>query len=98
MDILNSTTYDNLILTQVLTHLLNIHILQAKLKKKDGPKYKAQSHFDEFYGSVFGEQWAPIKEALFRKNKYVAVVNNYGDTKETVEFLENKGKIIHDHK
>lgn len=67
--------------------------IQAKLKKKEGPKYKALSHFDDFYGSVFGDKWQSIREALLRRNKYVAVVNNYGDTEETVEFLENKGLI-----
>ncbi|KOB75186.1 putative methyltransferase NSUN4, partial [Operophtera brumata] len=62
----------------------------AKLKKKDSPKYKALNHFDDFYGSVFGDKWAPMREALLRRNKYVAVVNNYGDTEETIEFLEKK--------
>ncbi|CAK1586759.1 unnamed protein product [Parnassius mnemosyne] len=63
----------------------------AKLKKKTGPKYKALNHFDEFYGSVFGEQWPPMKEALLRRSKYVAVINNYGDAEETISYLTNRG-------
>ncbi|XP_059057712.1 5-methylcytosine rRNA methyltransferase nsun-4 [Achroia grisella] len=63
----------------------------AKLKKKTSSKYKAMNHFDDFYGSVFGDKWEPMKEALLRRNKYVAVVNNYGEAEETVESLTNRG-------
>lgn len=63
----------------------------SKLKKKTGPKYKALSHFDEFYGSVFGDKWKEMREALLRRPKYVAVVNNYGDAEETTEYLTNRG-------
>ncbi|XP_013179745.1 PREDICTED: 5-methylcytosine rRNA methyltransferase NSUN4 [Papilio xuthus] len=63
----------------------------AKLKKKAGPKHKALNHFDDFYGSVFGEQWPPMKEALLRRSKYVAVINNYGDAEETMKYLSNRG-------
>lgn len=66
-------------------------IFQAKLRKKTGPKYKALNHFDDFYGSVFGNQWEPMREALLRKSKYVAVVNNYGDSEETMQYLSNRG-------
>ncbi|KAL0870984.1 hypothetical protein ABMA27_004802 [Loxostege sticticalis] len=63
----------------------------AKLKRKTSPKYKALNHFDDFYASVFGNKWEPMREAMLRRSKYVAVVNNYGDAEETVEFLTNKG-------
>ncbi|XP_047535675.1 5-methylcytosine rRNA methyltransferase nsun-4 [Vanessa atalanta] len=63
----------------------------SKLKKKSGPKYKALHHFDEFYGSVFGSKWEPMREALLRKSKYVAVINNYGDSEETMEYLSHRG-------
>ncbi|XP_048480092.1 5-methylcytosine rRNA methyltransferase nsun-4 [Plutella xylostella] len=63
----------------------------AKLKRKTSPKHKAMNHFDEFYSSVFGKQWVPMKEALQRRSKYVAVVNNYGDTEETIELLHSRG-------
>ncbi|CAH2233465.1 jg7904 [Pararge aegeria aegeria] len=63
----------------------------AKLKKKNSPKYKALNHFDEFYGSVFGNKWVSMKEALLRRSKYVAVVNNYGDAEQTMEYLSNRG-------
>ncbi|CAG9788580.1 unnamed protein product [Diatraea saccharalis] len=63
----------------------------AVLKRKTSAKYKAQNHFDDFYGSVFGKKWEPIKKAMLRRPKYVAVVNNYGDTEETAEYLTNRG-------
>ncbi|CAB3230122.1 unnamed protein product [Arctia plantaginis] len=63
----------------------------AKLKKKTSPKYKALNHFDDFYGSVFGNKWPSMREALLRRPKYVAVVNNYGDAEETSEYLTNRG-------
>ncbi|XP_050665772.1 5-methylcytosine rRNA methyltransferase NSUN4 [Leptidea sinapis] len=63
----------------------------AKLKRKTGPKYTALNHFDDFYGSVFGNQWESIREGLLRRPKYVAVINNYGDFEETMELLSNKG-------
>ncbi|RVE45476.1 hypothetical protein evm_009911 [Chilo suppressalis] len=63
----------------------------AKLKRKTSPKYKAQNHFDDFYGSVFGEKWEPMKDAMLRRQKYVAVINNYGDPEETAEYLANRG-------
>ncbi|KAJ8712156.1 hypothetical protein PYW07_004998 [Mythimna separata] len=70
-------------------HKTKIH--WSKLKKKTGPKYKALNHFDEFYGSVFGNKWEPMREAMLRRSKYVAVVNNYGDTEKTIEELTNRG-------
>ncbi|XP_075980457.1 5-methylcytosine rRNA methyltransferase l(2)10685 [Anticarsia gemmatalis] len=63
----------------------------AKLKKKTSPKYKALDHFNEFYGSVFGDKWIPMREALQRRSKYVAIVNNYGDAEETEEYLSSRG-------
>lgn len=49
------------------------------------------NHFDDFYGSVFGKKWPSMREALLRRPKYVAVVNNYGDAEETSEYLTNRG-------
>ncbi|GBP29490.1 hypothetical protein EVAR_93287_1 [Eumeta japonica] len=66
-------------------------VAQAKLRKKTSPKYKALNHFDEFYGSVFGNKWVSMKTALLRNSKYVALVNNYGSPEETTEYLVNRG-------
>lgn len=64
----------------------------SKLKKKTGPKYKALNHFDEFYASVFGDaKWQAMREAMLRRSKYVALVNNYGDADKTIEELTNRG-------
>lgn len=63
----------------------------AKLKKKNTAKYKALNHFDDFYNSVFGNKWESMREAMLRRSKYVAVINNYGDPEETMEYLANRG-------
>ncbi|XP_049876089.1 5-methylcytosine rRNA methyltransferase NSUN4 [Pectinophora gossypiella] len=63
----------------------------AKLRKKTTAKDKAMNHFDDFYGNVFGDKWTPMREALLRRTKYVAVINNYGDPEETMEYLTNRG-------
>ncbi|KAJ2945476.1 hypothetical protein O0L34_g288 [Tuta absoluta] len=63
----------------------------AKLKQKNSPKDKALNHFDEFYGNIFGKKWEPMREALLRRTKYVAVINNYGDSEETMDYLSNRG-------
>ncbi|XP_045451345.1 5-methylcytosine rRNA methyltransferase NSUN4 [Melitaea cinxia] len=63
----------------------------AQLRKKTGPKYKALNHFDDFYGSVFGSKWDSMREALLRKSKYVALINNYGDPEETMDYLAQRG-------
>ncbi|XP_022118311.2 5-methylcytosine rRNA methyltransferase NSUN4 [Pieris rapae] len=86
---INKYTYLYPLITAPIRHKTKTH--WAKLKKKTGPKYKAINHFDDFYGSVFGDQWTSMREALFRRSKYVAVVNNYGDTEETMEDLSHKG-------
>ncbi|XP_063537416.1 5-methylcytosine rRNA methyltransferase nsun-4 isoform X2 [Cydia strobilella] len=79
----------NTLLMQQIRYKSKTH--WAKLKKKTSPKYKAQNHFDEFYGSVFGGKWPPMKEAMLRRSKYVAVINNYGDSEETIDFLTERG-------
>lgn len=34
-----------------------------------------------------------MKEAMLRRPKYVAVVNNYGDAEETIEYLTKRGNL-----
>lgn len=59
--------------------------------KKIFPKHRALEHFDDFYKSVFGDKWPSIRVALLSPQKYVALVNNFGDTEKTCEKLENLG-------
>ncbi|XP_026476433.1 5-methylcytosine rRNA methyltransferase NSUN4-like [Ctenocephalides felis] len=61
--------------------------------KKIFPKHRALEHFDDFYKSVFGDKWPSIRVALLSPQKYVALVNNFGDTEKTCEKLENLGGI-----
>ncbi|KAG6447672.1 5-methylcytosine rRNA methyltransferase NSUN4 [Manduca sexta] len=87
-NICKSTSIRSYLLLQA-RHKNKIH--WAKLKKKNSPKYKAMNLFDDFYGSIFGNQWESIKEGLLRRSKYAAVINNYGDPEETMEYLTNRG-------
>lgn len=63
------------------------------LRKKTFPVDKALSHFDDFYKQVFNKQWPSIREGLLGKQKYVAVVNNYGDSETTMAKLELNGAL-----
>lgn len=63
------------------------------VRKKQTPKHRALANFDDFYGSVFGGRWKNIRLALLCDHKYVAMVNNFGDTQETIDKLEATGAM-----
>lgn len=63
------------------------------LRKKQAPKDRALASFDDFYGSVFGPKWKSIRLGLLCDNKYIAMVNNFGDTPETIKRLEGEGAM-----
>ncbi|XP_057658006.1 5-methylcytosine rRNA methyltransferase NSUN4 [Diorhabda carinulata] len=63
------------------------------VRKKVHPVDKALNHFDDFYEQVFGKNWLAIRRALLCKNKYVAVLNYYGDIEDTKYNLELKGAL-----
>ncbi|XP_050077596.1 5-methylcytosine rRNA methyltransferase NSUN4 [Anopheles maculipalpis] len=65
----------------------------SELKKKQFPKDRALENFDDFYGSVFGARWKSIRIALQCEHKYVALVNQFGDTEETIQQLQSDGAI-----
>lgn len=56
-------------------------------------KMKALEHFDDLYGKVFEKKWPSIRLGLLSKQKYVAVLNNYGDKDKAANFLEKHGAI-----
>lgn len=64
----------------------------SELQKKKHTKDRALENFDDFYGSVFGRRWSSIRAALLTRHKYMAVVNNFGDTEQTIAELEASGK------
>lgn len=64
---------------------------QSELQKKKFTKDKALESFDDFYGSVFGKRWGSIRAALLTRHKYMALVNNFGDTEETISDLQAAG-------
>ncbi|VEN49060.1 unnamed protein product [Callosobruchus maculatus] len=63
------------------------------LRKKVHPKDKALTHMDDFYKQVFDDKWLKIRKAMLGKQKYVAVINNYGDDRETMQELELTGAL-----
>lgn len=65
---------------------------QSEQQKKTHAKDRALANFDDFYGSVFGKRWSSIRAALLTRHKYMALVNNFGDTEQTIAELEAAGK------
>ncbi|CAH1116198.1 unnamed protein product [Phaedon cochleariae] len=63
------------------------------LRKKVHPIHKALNHFDDFYNQVFNKKWFSIRKALLGRQKYVAVVNYYGDNESTMSNLELRGAL-----
>nr|CAH7740050.1 unnamed protein product [Callosobruchus chinensis] len=63
------------------------------LRKKVHPSDKALTHMDDFYKQVFNDKWPKIRKAMLGKQKYVAVINNFGDDKETMQDLEMTGAL-----
>ncbi|XP_061517821.1 5-methylcytosine rRNA methyltransferase NSUN4 [Anopheles gambiae] len=65
----------------------------SELRKKQFPKDRALENFDDFYGSVFGARWKSVRIALQCKHKYIALVNQFGDTEDTIRLLQSDGAI-----
>lgn len=65
------------------------NVLQHKKNNCD----RALENFDDFYGSVYGGRWKNMRAALLTEHKYVAMVNNFGDTEQTCSMLEMDGAI-----
>lgn len=62
--------------------------LQSIIKKKTEPRDRALNHFDDFYGSVYGKRWKSLRLALLSPNKYIAIINNFGNAEKTSQELE----------
>jgi len=65
----------------------------AVIKKKIHPKDKALEHFDDFYGSVYGNRWKSLRLALLSPHKYIAIVNNFGNPEKVSQELEWSGAM-----
>lgn len=51
-------------------------------------------HFDDFYADIYKKEWNSIRHALtLKKQKYMALINNYSDSDETMRKLESIGSI-----
>lgn len=81
------------ILLTIYIYSFNHIFLKSVLKKRKPSSQKALDHFDDFYKSVYGESWKPIRSALLSDDhKYVAVINNFGDSEEICKKLEVRFK------
>ncbi|KAJ8943537.1 hypothetical protein NQ318_023048 [Aromia moschata] len=67
------------------------------VRKKVQPVDKALDHFDDFYQQVFRKKWLSIRKALLGKQKYVAVINNYGDSEKSMTKLEASGGVKYEN-
>ncbi|XP_022180254.1 5-methylcytosine rRNA methyltransferase NSUN4 [Myzus persicae] len=79
-------------------HVQIVHVRTKKthwssIKKRIHPKDKALEHFDDFYGSVYGKRWRSIRLALLSPHKYIAIVNNFGDSEKVSQQLEWLGAM-----
>lgn len=72
----------------------SVHFLQSVEQNKKFTKDRALDSFDDFYSSVYGQKWKTIRAALLTEHKYVALVNNFGDSESTISALEADGMAV----
>ncbi|XP_078001467.1 5-cytosine rRNA methyltransferase NSUN4-like [Glandiceps talaboti] len=60
-------------------------------KLKNSPSVLALSYFDKTYKEEYGSKWSSIRLALLSEQKYSALVNNYCDSKEIQDKLNELG-------
>ncbi|XP_058449759.1 5-methylcytosine rRNA methyltransferase NSUN4 [Malaya genurostris] len=65
----------------------------SQVGKKQLATDRALDNFDDFYGQVFGNRWKSIRVALLTEHKYMAMVNQFGDTEKTIDALVADGAI-----
>ncbi|XP_055853674.1 5-methylcytosine rRNA methyltransferase NSUN4 [Episyrphus balteatus] len=63
------------------------------VQKKKAVTDRVLENFDDFYGTVFGVRWNNMRAALLSEQKYVAMVNNFGDIEKTCNLFEGMGAI-----
>ncbi|XP_033339014.2 5-methylcytosine rRNA methyltransferase l(2)10685 isoform X1 [Megalopta genalis] len=66
----------------------------AVLRKQTTARDKALDYFDEYYGPLYGDLWTNMRASLLMKrNKHVAVINNFSDTERTHSELKSMGAM-----
>lgn len=65
---------------------------RSALKVKKTNIDRALENFDDFYRSVYGLRWNNMRLALLSEQKYMALVNVFGDNESTSQKLEAAGK------
>jgi len=53
------------------------------------PTKLAMAHFDELYSGLYKHKWSSIRLGLLSPGKHCALVNNFGDTEDTIAKLRD---------
>ena len=67
-------------------YYINYYFVQNLWKKTHIER--ALDHFDDFYGNFYGNLWPSVRLAMLSTPKYCALVNNYGDSDDTIAKLK----------
>ena len=62
----------------------------VRQQKKTGCDY-CLTHFDEFYGKTYGDEWSSLRLALLSRPKFSALVNNFAPLDRTRSKLTQMG-------
>lgn len=54
---------------------------------------RALDHFDDFYGTFYGNLWQSTRLAMLSAPKHCALVNYYADYEKTIKNLKDMGCI-----
>ncbi|XP_070509200.1 5-methylcytosine rRNA methyltransferase NSUN4 [Chironomus tepperi] len=63
------------------------------VEKKIFTKDRALQNFDDFYTNVYGIRWKSMRLGLLSKQKYIAMVNNFGEDEKVSAMFERDGAI-----
>ncbi|KAJ1522079.1 hypothetical protein ONE63_002390 [Megalurothrips usitatus] len=74
-----------------LNSFSSVVILQERELEKRSFKQKALSQFDEFYGSLYQDQWPSVRLALLSVEKKGVVINNFSDKERVSQEMLLRG-------
>merc|ERR1719483_794817 len=57
------------------------------------PTNIALNHFDQFYSTVYKARWSSMRLGLLTQQKYAVMVNNFGDSEDTIAKLKDLGCV-----
>lgn len=86
----------NLCSSQQIRSSINFTQKRFKKKKKvvqQTNSERALQYFDSAYPPVYGPRWPSIRLALLSKQKYIALINNFGNYEDTIQRFEDLGAL-----